>query len=181
MGNRAMVVFTNKDNSRFSPAVYLHWNGGPESVYPFLNELDRREVRADQEYEAARFVAIVSEFFDQNCYSGLSLGVRNGPTSIHELGMLNQGDNGVYLVCRGEGKSKVRRFMMHYSPKANGQSHQEWKEFSQEKVEEERREAEAHKYNNPIDGIPSVFTKKNEREHYEEEKKKRQKASLSTV
>ncbi len=39
MGNRATIIFTDGKKS-FSPAVYLHWNGGPESVYAFLEELD---------------------------------------------------------------------------------------------------------------------------------------------
>ena len=62
MGNRATVIFQAQDT--ISPAIYLHWNGGPESVYQFLDELDRRKVRGDADYEAARFVKIVGEFFD---------------------------------------------------------------------------------------------------------------------
>jgi hypothetical protein len=37
MGNRAYVVFES-GNER-SPAIYLHWQGGPESIYAFLHAL----------------------------------------------------------------------------------------------------------------------------------------------
>jgi hypothetical protein len=118
MGNRATVVLWNGEREparqRFSPAVYLHWNGGPESVYAFLAELDRREVRADQEYEAARLVQLVGEFFDQDEQGGLSLGVVNGPASDapEDLDKLqtDHGDNGLYLVDRTGETPKVRRF-----------------------------------------------------------------------
>ena len=85
MGNRATVIFVTGEG-KISPAVYLHWNGGPESVYQFLDELDRRKVRAGDDYECARFIQIVGEFFDQDATSGLSLGVSNGP---HSLALLN--------------------------------------------------------------------------------------------
>lgn len=58
------------------------FNGGPESVYAFLDELNRRKVRADADYECARFIAIVAKFFDKEAYTSLSLGVTNGPASI---------------------------------------------------------------------------------------------------
>ena len=80
MGNRAFVIF--EEDGEISPAVYLHWNGGPESVYPFLDELDRRDVRPDIAYAPARFIAVVAEFMDQEHYTGLSLGVMNGPEFI---------------------------------------------------------------------------------------------------
>jgi hypothetical protein len=104
MGNRAFVIFATKDWSKFSPAVYLHWNGGPESVYAFLKELNHREVRADQEYECARFIQIVGEFFDSGrYYTGLSLGVANvrPEFTVKELAEeFEPGDNGLYVVCR---------------------------------------------------------------------------------
>lgn len=83
MGNRAFVVFENEGSTKFSPAIYLHWNGGPESVYAFLDLLDRYKVTADQEYEAARFVQIVGNFIGGT----LSLGIVNGPdTELRRTG-----------------------------------------------------------------------------------------------
>jgi hypothetical protein len=101
MGNRATVIFTDGKNS-FSPAVYLHWNGGPESVYAFLEELDRRRQRADQDYECARFIQLIGEFFNQDRINSLSLSVVNGPKSdgLSDLSKVDtdHGDNGVYLI-----------------------------------------------------------------------------------
>lgn len=104
MGNRATVVFVSGD--QVSPAVYLHWQGGPESVYAFLDELDRRDVRADADYECARFIGIVAEFFDQERYGNSSLGVVNGPKSTRpedlERVQTDHGDNGFYVVNRND-------------------------------------------------------------------------------
>ena len=100
MGNRANVVFVNKAGDNISPTVYLHWNGGAESIYAFLDELDRRKVRADQCYECARFVQIVSEFFDsgEERYGTLSLGVMNGPKTIDKEGMTSTFCPGIILI-----------------------------------------------------------------------------------
>lgn len=120
MGNRATVIFWNGETKpakrSISAAVYLHWNGGPESIYSFLEELDRRGVRADQDYECARFVQVVGEFFTwsttrdlsdpiyRDSAYGLSLGVVNGPLSdeVKHLDKVytDHGDNGFYLVNR---------------------------------------------------------------------------------
>lgn len=114
MGNRAIIVFTNSDCTNYSPLVYLHWNGGPESVYQFLAELDRREVRADQYYECARFIGIVAQYFDNEYYSTTSLGTSNGPKNLGEVSELPDQyglDNGIYLVCREDGHKFVRRWL----------------------------------------------------------------------
>ena len=114
MGNRATVIFTDGKKS-FSPAVYLHWNGGPESVYGFLEELNRRKARADQEYECARFIELVGDFFDQDEFGSTSLGVTNGPKSDkpEDLAKVNtdHSDNGFYLVNRTNNHMQVRRFI----------------------------------------------------------------------
>jgi hypothetical protein len=145
-----------------SPAVYLHWNGGPESVYAFLEELDRRGVRADQNYECARFVQVVGEFFTWSTEGdlsdpiyregafGLSLGIANGPRSDSledlECVQTDHGDNGFYLVCRVAGREDagtlvdtgwVRRFTEAYYPETG------LTEWAPEAVERERDTAAA--------------------------------------
>lgn len=131
MGNRANVLFVagyesrEPDHSpswwtpnRVSPTVYLHWNGGPESVYAFIKEMDERDIRVDGEYDAARFCQIVGEFFDDDYRSSLSLGVLNTPTmraiNEHTLGMIptDTSDNGFYVVDRTAAgvTRRVRRF-----------------------------------------------------------------------
>ncbi len=144
MGNRATVIFTDGKNA-YSPAVYLHWNGGPESVYGFLAELERRQVRADQDYEAARFVQLVGEFFDQDKQGSLSLGISNGPKPVGPAGLLkalahvqtDHGDNGFYLVNRIAKPMAVRRFV---------ETADTLRELDADEVATERRMAEAHKY-----------------------------------
>jgi hypothetical protein len=146
MGNRATVIFTD-GKKRFSPAVYLHWNGGPESVYAFLEELDRRRQRADQDYECARFIQLVGEFFDQDRISSLSLGAVNGPKSdnIFHLRKVqtDHGDNGLYLVNRTIEPMQVRRFREKFD-RANEIS--VLVELPPEQVTAEREAAEKHEY-----------------------------------
>lgn len=121
MGNRATVIFT--DGQDYSPAVYLHWNGGPESIYGFLAELDRRGIRTDLDYQPARFIHIIGDYMDNSDYGadGLSLGVSNGPTPAEvdtaAAGGLNHwdpGDNGIFIVRRSRaecGTTTVRRWL----------------------------------------------------------------------
>lgn len=162
MGNRANVVFHNPKTGKISPGVYLHWNGGPESVYAFLDELDRRNVRADQEYEVARFVHIVADFFDSDAAGSLSLGVFEGPPEISPSGLSTMNtdlaDNGVYVVTRnvpGLGRV-VRRFHEVNWSKEGGSV---IKEVSREEVEAERKAAYRHPNMGKKEGIPATFLK----------------------
>lgn len=144
MGNRANVVFVSGE--RISPAVYLHWNGGPESVYRFLEELNRRGVRSDAEYEAARFVQLVGEFFDSRTkFTTLSLGVVNGPTEITTEAIskvfTDPGDNGFYIVNRAEDPMTVRRFRQELVESPDGEYEFPMTEISPERVAAEFAEA----------------------------------------
>lgn len=141
MGNRGNVVFVDNEGlgkGEISPAVYLHWNGGPESVYAFLAEMDYRQIRHEAGYEAARFCQIVGEFFDHDQYGTLSLGVNNGPTEISAEALdkvwTDSGDNGFYVVNRAAGT--MRRF--------NGYPTME--ELTLEEVEAERDTDEVATY-----------------------------------
>lgn len=139
MGNRAHVIFTNDSGSDISPAVYLHWNGGPESVYRFLEETERRMQGrfGDTSYSAARFAQAVGDFFDSGEQGGLSLGVVNGPPSLslEDLEPYNHGDNGVYAVS----PSGVRRFVEPLY-------HSGLRELSPAEVTAEQEEAERSDY-----------------------------------
>ncbi|MCA6566604.1 MAG: hypothetical protein IM559_21095 [Pseudanabaena sp. M151S2SP2A07QC] len=104
MGNRASIILTDKSGD-ISPTIYLHWNGGPESVLAFLAELKRRgQVGHSVEYSTARLIAIISEFFRQNgeglTNDGLSLGISAPVSDLSKesLEQVNPGDNGVYIV-----------------------------------------------------------------------------------
>lgn len=138
MGNRAAVVFTKDED--ISPAVYLHNNGGPESIYAFLAELNRRKCGGGQHpcFVAARFVHIVGDFFDSETATSCSLGILNGPREITVEGVLELAciadDNGVYVVNLDDPfKWTVRRF-------------NEDRELTKREVDRERRAAVKHWY-----------------------------------
>lgn len=100
MGNRAVVKFKNDGEKH---GVYLHWNGGPESILAFLQTMqDRKWTRMD--YASARFVAVVGEFFDSSGddSSGLSLGIVDDSE-----GWASGADNGLYEVDHDGERFKV--------------------------------------------------------------------------
>lgn len=93
MGNRALIVPKGMENI----GVYLHWNGGLDSVTAFLKYCEIRDFRyfggdrADG-YGLARFVQVVGNYFG----GGLSIGIQpvNGSLENAADGL----DNGVYLI-----------------------------------------------------------------------------------
>jgi hypothetical protein len=125
MGNRGNVVFVDAQGE-ISPAVYLHWNGGPDSVYAFLSELVARDPRKDASYSAARFVQVVGDFFGTG--SMLSLGIVNGPAKLTKVAiqkvMTDLSDNGLYVVTwnyLGDATPfTMRRFVLQYETLDNG-------------------------------------------------------------
>lgn len=90
MGNRVVVTLDSKPTKN-SMGLYLHWNGGPESVLAFAEYA--REVGlcsgGDNCYGIAQLARIVGNFFGDN----LSVGVGT-------LGTLDcdNGDNGLVAV-----------------------------------------------------------------------------------
>ena len=146
MGNRGNIIFTDEKEESISPTIYLHWNGSAESIYGFLDEMDRRNIRCnDIMYESARFIQLVGEFFDKDTIGSTSLGVTNGPKAItpEELGKVNigYGDNGFFIIHRiSKGKVRVRRFI-------------EDAELSEEEVEREKSAAVIHNYHKEFQEI----------------------------
>lgn len=91
MGNRAVITFAPEGAT--GVGVYVHWNGGRESVRAFLDTCRARGYRcpqSDPSYAMAGLVAVIREFFGPN---GLSVGV----DLINRLDCENS-DNGVYQV-----------------------------------------------------------------------------------
>lgn len=90
MGNRA-VITTQKDLDNGGIGVYLHWNGGYDSVSAFLKYCELREFRPPETdcYGWARLCQIIGNYFGGD----LSIGV----DSVNTLNFDN-GDNGVYLI-----------------------------------------------------------------------------------
>jgi len=104
MGNRALVFFAGYTGIITNPAyVYLHWNGGPESVYTFADATAYLCNGFDDNYSVARFCQVVGQFFG----GGSSLGV--GALRPADLAAVNRksakaiplspGDNGIYVLA----------------------------------------------------------------------------------
>tara|TARA_A100001515_G_scaffold39176_1_gene30826 strand:+ start:833 stop:1240 length:408 start_codon:yes stop_codon:yes gene_type:complete len=92
MGNRAVIGFEdiNGDRDMSSVGIYLHWNGGRDSVESFLKAAKGYGVRGgDSAYCIARLTQIIANFFGGT----LSVGV----DQIKNLDYDNY-DNGLYWV-----------------------------------------------------------------------------------
>ncbi len=87
MGNRAVITTEEQ-----KIGVYLHWNGGRDSVEAFLGACEDLGFRPpDQDcYGWARLCQVVGEFFGGD---GLSVGI----STLDELDCDN-GDNGLYII-----------------------------------------------------------------------------------
>lgn len=87
MGNRCYVAFPEAE-----VAVYLHWNGGLESVIAFLDFMKERGDRGET-YGAARFCQVVGNFFGGT----LSVGV-TGCDGAEAIADISDEDNGCFVV-----------------------------------------------------------------------------------
>ena len=93
MGNRAVITVGRDDNNL---GIYVHWNGGPESVLAFLETAKARGYRcpkSDETYGMARLVGVIHEFFGVDSSTSLGIG------TLKTLDCDNY-DNGVYVVGR---------------------------------------------------------------------------------
>lgn len=86
MGNRAVITTRNKDLG-----VYLHWNGGRDSVEAFLKYCKLKGYRPPELdcYGWARLCQVIGNFFGGE----LSIGIDK-----YEKLDRNNGDNGVYII-----------------------------------------------------------------------------------
>lgn len=92
MGNRAIVKPIDKNIG-----VYLHWNGGIESVAAFLEYCKLKDYRDfggknSDGYGIARFCQVVGNFFG----GGLSIGIETDVTESEEAAEWM--DNGIYVI-----------------------------------------------------------------------------------
>ena len=90
MGNRA-VITTKGGDRKNKLGVYLHWNGGRDSVKAFLKYCDMRGFRypEDDNYGWARLTQVIANFFGGD----LSIGI-----DICDRLDCDNWDNGVYLI-----------------------------------------------------------------------------------
>lgn len=109
MGNRA-VITTRKEWERGGIGVYLHWNGGRDSVEGFLKYCEMKGYREPDKdcYGWARLCQVIGNFFGGSNSVG-----------IDRLWYLDKdnGDNGVYIL---EGWEIVDRYYL------NGAEQQEY-------------------------------------------------------
>lgn len=100
MGNRAVITTEDK-----KIGVYLHWNGGYDSVNAFLTYCKLRDFREpeDDNYGWARLCQIIGNYFGGD----LSIGI----DTLDCLDCKN-GDNGVYIIKNWEivGREFAPRF-----------------------------------------------------------------------
>lgn len=95
MGNRA-VITTKEGDKKNKLGIYLHWNGGRDSVRAFLRYAKMRGFRPPESsnYGWARLAQVIANFFGGD---GLSIGI----DTIDRLDCDNW-DNGVYLIDKWE-------------------------------------------------------------------------------
>ena len=70
MGNRAFIYSANERHNRRTLGVYLHWNGGPDSVVPLIKYCKLRGFRMfDNGGDGlARLVQVMGNFLGQPFY-----------------------------------------------------------------------------------------------------------------
>ena len=83
MGNRAVIKMNGVETG-----IYLHWNGGRDSVEGFLEYCKMKDFRGDY-YGMARLTQIIANYFG----GGLSIGIDTAET----LDCDNY-DNGMYII-----------------------------------------------------------------------------------
>lgn len=103
MGNRAVITTRKRDLG-----VYLHWNGGRDSVGAFLEYCELRGFRSpdNDPYGWARLCQVVANFMGAE---GLSVGISRCLGDAH----MDPGDNGIYVI---EGWRIAERLRTEYGP-----------------------------------------------------------------
>ena len=91
MGNRAMISFKEDGQEKeFAPSIYLHWNGGRDSVEAFLEASQTLGIRGnDGSYCIGRMAQVIGNWMGGH----LSMGV--GCYRQYDTEWL---DNGVYWI-----------------------------------------------------------------------------------
>ena len=95
MGNRAVITASTSHTKGIG--IYLHWNGGIESVQAFLDVAKARGFRdptSDESYGMARLCGLIHEFFGVDQDTSLGIG------TLEQLDCDNY-DNGVFVIGKG--------------------------------------------------------------------------------
>ena len=112
MGNRANIIFAGEDQSENNNyGVYVHWNGGQESVYAFLKTLvsygysynegsinnSSGNLIVDSSVQSVRFSQLVSNYFNDFKSDFLSIHNFNVEFPVKNFGDYVE-ENGLYVV-----------------------------------------------------------------------------------
>jgi len=92
MGNRAVITTAPEGES--GVGIYLHWDGGEESVQAFLDVCKERGFRKpspSEPYSLARLCGLIHEFLGTHESTSLGIG------TLDQLDCDNY-DNGVYVI-----------------------------------------------------------------------------------
>ena len=91
MGNRAMISFKeDRQEKEFAPSIYLHWNGGRDSVEAFLEASQTLGIRGnDGSYCIGRMAQVIGNWMGGHLSMGVSC------YSQYDTEWL---DNGVYWI-----------------------------------------------------------------------------------
>ena len=101
MGNRAVISFKCEGVPKeYSPSIYLHWNGGRDSIDGFLKAHEKANFR-NGAYGIARLIQLITNWFG----GGLCVGV-----GVYSQMDTDNFDNGVYWVCSKTFKIVEREF-----------------------------------------------------------------------
>jgi hypothetical protein len=76
MGERAYVVFKDKQNDEISPAIYLHIQGEEVKELLYKTEI-QMDGRNDAEYASARFVQVCANQLSKWGQDNLSIGLKS--------------------------------------------------------------------------------------------------------
>lgn len=108
MGNRA-VITTKENFENNGVGVYLHWNGGYDSVNAFIKYCELKGYRepSNDNYGWARLCQVIGNFFGGSCSIGID--------TVDNLDCDN-GDNGVYII---DGWKIVDRKYFNYEEQMN--------------------------------------------------------------
>jgi len=92
MGNRAVITIKEKDVPQEDwNSLYLHWNGGRDSVEPFLHVAKLYGIRCNDDSSYA--IARLSQLIGNTLGGTLSLGV-----GAYKCLDTNNFDNGTYII-----------------------------------------------------------------------------------
>lgn len=119
MGNRAVITTRER-----KVGLYLHWNGGRDTVGPLLRycELQGYRPPSEDDYGWARLAQVVGNFFGGT----LSVGVGAYTTDVR----MDPGDNGIYVI---DGWRIAERLCRDYGPSGNPRGTRRMEEWEEQR------------------------------------------------